>query len=371
MSVAGTHATAALLWAACRPEPDLDAVRAAVADGADLPLAADTAQMQRASGLLRRALDAAGVELPGEDDWVRELELDVARCRAQAMLLFPRFAQAALVPLAEAGFEPLLVKGGALAERYPAPGLRPMDDIDIVLPAEQHQPAVRALTAAGWRLARGPGPSDHSSGLVHPELPGLPLEFHLSLGTWRDRGSGPSSELLWQRRRPITFSDAPAFGLDVEDELAMLVAHAGKPHHCFSRIVWMTDLVVVVGDGPVDWERVAHDAERDGYRTVLAIALTQSHRLGLESPPALRAVTARGMRARALAPLLDDDWPLTGKAGREELLRYVLVDRYRRRVGLFVGNATRTGLRAAPASMAASARRALGRWQRMRRSDDS
>jgi hypothetical protein len=363
--VANTSATASLLWSACRPEPALEAVRAAVDAGADLERAANAALLQRASPLLWRALESSTVEIP-DAQWSRDLREDALRCRAQAQLLLPRFARAAIPPLVKAGLEPLVVKGAALAERYPEPGLRPMVDVDIVLPAAQHDAAVAALTAIGWEHVRGPGPTDHSSGLVHAGLPGLPLELHASLGTWRDRGCGPTSEELWRRRRPARYFGVDAFGLGPEDELGMLIAHAGKPDHRFGRILWMADLVVVAASRAIDWDRVAANAERGGYRTAVAIALTQAARLGLDAPAALRAPVARGVRGRALEPLFADDWPLTGKAGREDLLRYVLVDRSSRRIALFVGDATRDGIVRAPGRLVAASRRAYGRWKRMR-----
>ena len=153
--VANTSATASLLWSACRPEPDLDAVRAAVDDGADVERAADVALLQRASPLLWRALEASTVVIP-DTQWSGDLSGDALRCRAQAQLLLPRFARRAIPPLVEAGFEPLVVKGAALAERYPEPGLRPMVDVDVVLPAAQHDGAVRRARRGGVGARAGP-----------------------------------------------------------------------------------------------------------------------------------------------------------------------------------------------------------------------
>jgi hypothetical protein len=98
----------------------------------------------------------------------------------------------------------------------------------------------------------------------------------------------------------------------------------------------------------------------------VAIALTQAGRLGLDAPVALRTPAATGVRGRALEPLFADDWPLTGKAGREDLLRYALVDRSSRRIGLFVGDVTRYGAARAPGRVIAATRRAYGRWKRIR-----
>ena len=67
------------------------------------------------------------------------------------------------------------MKGAALAGRYPEPGLRPMDDVDILVPRPQHDSALRRLEAAGWRRVDIPG-RHHETVLTHAEVPGLPLE---------------------------------------------------------------------------------------------------------------------------------------------------------------------------------------------------
>src|SRR5690349_10944446 len=108
------HPTAALFWAACRPTPSPDDVRAAVARGADLDAAANLAVAQRVSPLLWRGLGVAG-EADASTEWGATLERDAKRCHAQSRLVLPRVGQLALSPLTAAGLEPLVIKGGALA----------------------------------------------------------------------------------------------------------------------------------------------------------------------------------------------------------------------------------------------------------------
>ena len=81
------------------------------------------------------------------------------------------------------------MKGAALADRYPEPGLRPMDDVDILLPRRDHDGCVRVLEAAGWERRT------HSrAGTTRPcspirEVPGLPLELHRAFATWTGRAN--------------------------------------------------------------------------------------------------------------------------------------------------------------------------------------
>lgn len=360
-------ATAGLLWAACRPSPDLDAVRAAVGAGADLGLAAKLAVHQRVAGLLARGLTAAGVDLTAP--WADDLRIDAARCRAHAVMVLARAGPLALQPLADAGLEVLTFKGAALAERYPAPGLRPMDDVDLVLPPAQHGEAMRVLAEAGWRVARPAGGPHYDELLVHPELPGLPLELHRALSIWQERASGLSLEALWGMRIPQTIFGAHAFGLPPEEELVAVAGHAGKPFHVFGRLLWSVDAVVIVqsaATAPVSWDRVARLADRLGSATALAVLLSQASRLGADVPGELCLPMARGTRRAALAPLFDPEWPALPRDKLRRRFQFVVADAWWRRAVMLAGAVAGEGVGAIP-RRALDFGRAFGRnWVRFR-----
>ena len=80
---------------------------------------------------------------------------------------------------------------------------------------------------------------------------------------------------LWAMRQPLECAGTSAFGLPPAEELVVLAAHAGGPHHRFVRLVWMADLAMIVGaaathGAAVDWDRVCAVAGagtvRDGGR---------------------------------------------------------------------------------------------------------
>ncbi len=366
MTAGPGQVAASLLWAACRPEPDTHGVRAAVAQGADLDFTADVALAQRVAPLLVRALNDAGLEF-SEEPWYKNIDADAQRCRAQAVLVRPRMADTLLEPLAAAGLEPLFFKGAALAPRYPAPGLRPMDDIDFVLPAEQHPVALEVLRRAGWRLGTPrPGPH-HEVGLVHPEMPGLPIELHHAFSTWRRRSSGVSTDELWRNRRPCRLADGPAFCLPPEHELIAVVAHAARPPNVFGRLLWFVDIAAIAST-PVDWDAVGRLADAARCRTAVAVALTQAARLGVDSPAWLRQPLARGTRLAALEPLLSADWPTAEPdPATRYRLGYALVDDRRLQLTFFAGEASASGVAAIPVRAAAIATRAVRRWWQLRR----
>lgn len=342
-------------------------------NGADLETAASLAMPQRVSPLLWRALTESGTVKGDEQDvWARQLSADSARCRAQALLVLPRIGTTALEPLAAAGLMPLVIKGAALAGRYPKPGLRPMDDVDVLLPPEHIDAGVAALEGVGWQVVPVRRATHHEVILTHPELPGLPLELHRALSTWRENSNHLTTLDLWQWRVPGTVCGVPAYVLPVEEEIVSLVAHAAKPFHVFDRLIWVTDIAVVHdsadhGAGP-DWDRVEAVADQFACRTALAVAMTQVERLGVSVPPALLRCPARNARERALEPVLSHEWPVMDRTwGMRRRLRYALVDDWRQRLILLVGQILRYGPAAAPRQAADLGTRGVRRWWRLRR----
>jgi hypothetical protein len=348
-------------------------VRAAVDEGADLSLAAEVALTQRVSPLLWKALtDAGAVDGRQDETWATNLKKDAARCKAHALLVLPLVAPRALAPLADAGFVPLVFKGATLAARYPGPGMRPMDDVDLLLPPDQLDGGVAALEKAGWKVVPLQG-GHHEVILTHEALPGLPLELHRALATWRERSNHLTSLDLWRWRADGRVLGERAFVLPLEEEIVALAAHAAKPFHVFDRLIWAVDVAVAIEraqeDGrPVDWERVAKLTADTRCGTAMAVALTQAARLGASSPDSLRRCPAERTRARALVPVLSTEWPLLVRDGSmRRRLRYALVDDWQQRVTLLVGHVTRWGAASTPRHAVELSARGLRRWWRLRR----
>ena len=347
----GDRSTSRLLWAACRPVLRPEAVAATIEDGAEVPRAARVAMSQQAAPLMWRALSECGhLDLLGDtaDQLRREYELR----RAQAALLVPLALRTAMEPLRSAGLEPVVLKGPALAARYPQPGLRPMQDVDLLLAPRDHAAGVAALTDGGWIPWGGDARHEYDTVLCHPSLPHLPLELHHGLESWRDRAHALTAHDLWAKRRPLDCMGVATFGLPVEDELVMLATHAAKPFHHFQRIIWSVDFAVVIAaaGATIDWDAVAARARASRCETAVAVALRHARRLGASVPDEAARVPVRRWRREALAPLLDETWPLA--AGNEQLahrLRYALPDAGRDRARLTVGEVAAAGALHAPA----------------------
>lgn len=334
-------ATARLLWEACRRSPDPRVVSQALEGGADLHRAASVALQQRTAALLWRALRLAGManaQAPEQQAIAKYSEI----LQAEALLFHPRAVSLAIQPLLGAGLEPVVMKGPAVAARYAAPGLRPMEDIDLLLPIQQHRSALGALASAGWEVRRGAGRHRYDTLLGHPEVPWLALELHYGFEARYEQVTTLNPDRMWSHRIPIDCLGTPAFGLSLTDELVVLAVHAGKPFHGFERLMWIADLAMVIGDAEangaaVDWEQVRHVADEGQCRTRVSAALTLARHAGVSAPPELFGLPAVGWRGVAMAAIVDPEWPLRLNEISTFHLRYALTDSRRFRTALVAG----------------------------------
>ena len=370
----GAGATADLLWEAGRLELRPDAIRQAFDDGAQPDEAAALARTQGLGPMLWRALGSAGctARMGGSAELLgREAQLR----RVEAVVLIPHAVQMSVGLLRSSGFEPVVFKGPSLAARYPEPGLRSMVDLDVLLPAAEHRAAVSVLERGGWSVIKAANHQRYETVLLHPSVPDLFLELHRALDGWYERSTAMSLESLWERRIPIDCFGTAAFGLPAEVEILALAAHAGKPYHCFSRLIWAVDLVVVdraarSAGGAIDWDLVRDLAIAWRCQAMTAVALSQASRLGLECPGDLKEVSGSSLRKATLAPLFDPAWPLASPdTSTRHRMRYALSDGWLRRSVLFIGFPVSYPLRTWPrtyASVVAAAGPAMWRVWRNR-----
>lgn len=336
----GIEATSRLLWEACRRDPDPAAVRRALDGGADLGVAVSAADEHRISPLLWRALGAAdALDALGPDRAVLNGTADAFAM--EGLLLIPRAVALAVRPLTEAGLEPVIFKGPAVAARYPRPGLRPMEDIDLLLPRADHSRALDALAVAGWRVIRAAEGEQYDTVLAHDEVPSLSLELHFGLEMASQRVTAIDAEALWARRQPAEVAGTAAFVLPQNEELVVLAAHAGKPHHGFARLVWLADLAMIVRAAsveghPIDWARVRSVADTTHCVTVVGAALALARRVGVEAPADLFPLPTRGWRGEAIEQLLSVTWPLTHLQLPGYQLNYALTDDRAQRVKILL-----------------------------------
>lgn len=313
----------ALLWAAASPAPVAADVLRATEGGADISFVLETAASHRIAPLVLRSLELAGVRVENRPTTAAERGV----WRAHGELALPLAARTALAPLTEAGLEPLVMKGLALVDRYPGSGLRPMDDIDVLLPRADMAAAADALQRAGWVRGRHHRTRDPGYDLAfrHPVIPSVPLELHYESTEQREIAPGLDGRTLWTSRVPATILGSPAWVLPPEIELAALIAHAAKGFHLFSRLLWIADLVVVERSSTLDWDDVERRLARARRRTAGAIALRLAQRLGADVPEHLRHLPPAFERSSTLRAILDLDAPFV-RMRRPRWMAYLMVD---------------------------------------------
>lgn len=193
------------------------------------------------------------------------------RSWSRNQLLFKRAAEAIEVLAAE-GIETLVVKGASLALlSYEDVGVRPMDDVDVLVPVERTSEAISVLTAAGW----SPGKDDpegwtevhHSLGFAGPNDGEVDLHW---FSLWQSAGDRE----LWADSVPLELAGASTRAPSRADQLLLTCVH-GTPWSPLPPFRWIADAITVIRGGGerLDWDRFAAEAERRQLTVACAAAL--------------------------------------------------------------------------------------------------
>ena len=265
------HLVAALRIDAA-PADWLAALSAAKVDQDELAI---TALALGLAPLLHRRLETWGQTLP---DPKAHAKLAFARRAEEARHMALR-AQLGEV-LAALPVRPIVLKGAYLAEKvYPAPGLRPMNDIDLLFRPEDLPAVADALHALGYGSKEksadlGPGITKHVSTFKREAAPGTggsqtrPNTPNPYLSGGGDRMIEPHRSLeeswfglkcdltpgMWERSAEIEIAGQCARALSPEDNLLHLCVHLafhlimGSP-----SFVQLADLSVFISRCPVGW----------------------------------------------------------------------------------------------------------------------
>jgi hypothetical protein len=133
----------------------------------------------------------------------------------------------ALLERARAAYDGALVvfKGPELARRYPAPTLRPYDDVDLLV--DDGEAAERALIAAGFEAVGNPDAYreiHHRRPLAWPGLP-LSIELHTS-PKWIEGLTPPPADELLARAVPADVGVDGLLALPPAEHALVVAAHA-------------------------------------------------------------------------------------------------------------------------------------------------
>src|SRR4051812_42611746 len=240
-------------------------------------------------------------------------------------LIFKRAAEAIAV-LGDAGIETLVTKGASLALlSYGDVGVRPMDDVDVLVPLDRTMEAIEALSAAGWKPEHDDPAAwtrvHHSLGFSGIDRGAVDLHW---FSLWQPASDGQ----LWRASVPLELAGAAPRAPGPADQLLLACVH-GTPWSPLPPFRWIADAVTVIRSAgeQLDWQRLVAEAERRQLTVATAAALTYlREEFGAEIPDAV-------LRQLQAAPTSRHERAAFRAAGRPDSpLRTLRMawDRYRR-----------------------------------------
>lgn len=174
---------------------------------------------------------------------------------------------AALLPhLHAAGIETLLLKGAALVLlHYRNLGLRPMDDLDLLVPTHQATAAEDLLRKLGWtsnlpppHLAADFASFWHAAHFKDRAGRAIDLHWHVLHRVFE---TGSDDE-FWAGRVPVRIGDVVTTALNPTDQLLHACQH-GAEYNDVPPLRWIADAVFILRTSPeLDWNRFLAQAQR-------------------------------------------------------------------------------------------------------------
>jgi hypothetical protein len=214
----------------------------------------------------------AGEDTTADAVW-QPLE-QAARHAAARCVLLSTACKAIAQALGSAGIPALWVKGFALAHTiYPQPALRPMTDLDVLVPYEQREAALQAVRALGYHFYKDDGllvdtgddiflSTSHHFYLVGGPADTVALELHSRLLSATD-DLLPLDRLgwFWAQSQRIETAAGSVLTLGPEAHLLYLCAHTVLQHgEADLYLLRHFDLHLLVGYKPLDWQLVVDQA---------------------------------------------------------------------------------------------------------------
>ena len=183
--------------------------------------------------------------------------------------------------LEAAGLAPIALKGAWLTRHaYPDPALRPMRDIDLLVPRDGVLAGYAALLAAGYTeleppempLAQVVRLDKHMPPLLAPR--GTVVELHHRL--WEPDGrldhASPAQNEAALRSRAVCDDDGLHY-LAPHDTLAHLIVHAVYSHRLDCGPLLLPDIDFLVQAAPIDWAAFWAQASAEGWRSGARLVL--------------------------------------------------------------------------------------------------
>lgn len=203
-----------------------------------------------------------------------------------------------VLPLLEAferaGIDAVALKGLALIARvYRDPGLRPMADVDVLVPPWEARRAGEVAARLGWAPRYPLTPAflrvKHAGPFEHPL--GVACDLH-----WRvfeEAGGGGADDEFRAAAEPVAFQGGHLRVPSPTDQLLHVCGHAARWGEA-PAIRWVADAVLILREGSIDWERfVAHAARRRFVLRMRDMLAYLRETLGVGIPPSVEAALHR------------------------------------------------------------------------------
>ena len=235
--------------------------------------------------LLYSNLRAQGVADP-----VLEVYKGVYRKTWYKNRLFLHRIAGVLEELGDAGIRTMTLKGAALAVLcYADPGLRPMDDFDVLVPAGQVEDAIGVLDRHGWSPQQPwPGPvtadylcTRHAHNFRDAENRALDLHWHVLI----ESCAPGADDDFWAGALPMTLYGVPTLALSPADQLLHCCAH-GSSWSPVPPMRWAADAATLIRKpyAPLDWDRFVAQAQKRHLVLTMLGALLYLARLDVAIP---------------------------------------------------------------------------------------
>lgn len=166
------------------------------------------------------------------------------------------------------GIQTMVFKGVALVLLYYKDhGLRPMDDLDVMVRREQALDAIELMTAQGWRpdllgrekFSETVLSTSHALAFVSPDGCQLDLHWHLLPECCYEK----ADDDFWDASQVMGLDTVTTRALDPTDELLHLCAR-GTWWNPVPPIRWVADSIKVIGEkgSGIDWGRLVFQARK-------------------------------------------------------------------------------------------------------------
>jgi hypothetical protein len=164
-----------------------------------------------------------------------------------------------------AGIPTIVLKGAALVvAAYRDYGARPMDDADVLVPAERAAEAIDLLKAAGWDSPLGR--PERLVGVRHAdEFRRGPHNLDLHWSVLQECCRSGDNDDFWNERQPVSINGVPTSVLCPADQLLHVLVHGARSGPA-QPAGWLTDALTLLGSSgiAVDWDRLVAQSTARG-----------------------------------------------------------------------------------------------------------